>query len=128
MQLSDTMSRLSKRLEKIEQAKYEGNTKPLNPRQKLTDEQLIDIFQSVEGAWLEVKKFKAAMIENGKELIKVNDKNMKRSAINSSALQRMSKLTGKYWRQKRSIGENGEMLVKFYIDISHKVRRRKRKK
>ncbi len=68
------------------------------------------------------------MNEDGKELMKVNDKNMKRSEINSSHLQRMSNLTGKKWRQKRSKGEKGEMLVKFYVDISGRVRKRRKRK
>ena len=123
------MSSLNKRIERVKQSKYKGETKPLNPKQKLTDEQLINIFQSVKGDWLEIGRFKEAMIENGKEIIKVNSKDKKRSAINSSHLQRLSKLTGKRWRQKRSKGENEEMLVKFYVDISNRLpKRQKRKK
>ena len=106
---------------RLSRKKYQGNVQPFNSRQKITEEGLEKIFSSFEGKYIELTVLKKEL----KGLIKVNDKDKTKSAISSTYLYRLSRHTKKKWRQKKGIGEDGELLVKFYTDGRFTGRRKK---
>ena len=119
------MKETDEMISKLAKKRYDvDKVKPINPRQTLTDEELIKLFNSMEGSYFEVNELKNIL--EGK--VKVNSDQIKTSVISSTYLFRMCKLTGKRWRQKRALGENGEMLIKFYTDGPWSMRTRKRRK
>ena len=112
-------------LNKLAKNTYNSDkVRPIDPRQTMTDEEIEKIFNSMEGCYYEVNELKKIL--DGK--VKVNANNIKISVISSTYLFRMSKLTGMRWRQKRALGEEGEMLVKFYTDGKWSPRKRRGKK
>ena len=106
--------------DKLKQKKYSGHVVPFNSRQKITGEDLEKIFSSIESKYIELSVLKKEL--DG--IIKVNDQDKKKSAISSTYLYRLSRHTGKRWRQKRGLGEKGELLIKFYTDGRHRERRK----
>ena len=102
--------------DKLKQKKYSGHVVPFNSRQKITEEDLEKVFSSIEGKYIELTVLKKEL--DG--IIKVNDSDKKKSAISSTYLRRLSRHTGKRWRQKRALGGKGELLVKFYTDGRNK--------
>ena len=109
--------------DKLKQKKYSGHVVPFNSRQKITEEDLEKIFSSIEGKYIELSVLKKEL--DG--IIKVNDRDKKKSAISSTYLYRLSRHTGKRWRQKRGLGEKGELLINFYTDGRFTGRRKKSK-
>ena len=119
------MKETDEMIRKLAKSHYNvDKVKPINPRQTLTDEELIKLFTSMEGNYFEVNELKKIL--DGK--VKVNAEDIKTSVISSTYLFRMCKLTGKRWRQKRALGENGEMLIKFYTDGPWSMKNRRRRK
>lgn len=102
---------LDERLHMLQEMEHKGTVKSLNPRQKVSDEELIAIFQQIKGRWFYVVDLEKAM--DG--LMTINTGNPKRTPINSSYLRRMRNLTGKKWRQKRAVDDKGVTLVKVYV-------------
>lgn len=102
---------LEERLSMLQEMEHKGTVKSLNPRQKVSDEELIAIFQQIKGKWYYVQDLREAM--DG--LMTINTNNPKRTPVNSSYLRRMRNLTGKKWRQKRAVDDIGRTLVKVYI-------------
>lgn len=102
---------LEDRLQMLQGMEHKGHVKSLNPRQKVSDEELIAIFKEIKGRWFYVEDLKEAL----EGLIPVNTKNQKRTPINSSYLRRLRGLTGKKWRQKRATDDGGRILVKVYV-------------
>ena len=90
---------------------------PLRKKQKITDEDLIEVFKAIEGKWFDVRRLSGTV----GSVIPVNDSNPKRSPFGSGYLKRLSRLTGVRWRQKSALGEDGKRLVKVY---SEKQRRK----
>ena len=107
--------------DKLKEKKYRGNVTPFNSRQKITEEDLEKIFTSIEGKYIELSVLKKELTG----IIKVNDRDKKKSAISSTYLRRLSRHTRKRWRQKRGLGEKGELLIKFYTDGRYRERRKK---
>ncbi len=99
-------------LSKLSEHAYKGPVAPVRKKQRVTDEDLIDIFEALKGKWFEV----AVLSKTLGGLIPVNDSNPKRSAFSSGYLKRLSRLTGKRWRQKSGIGDGGKRLVKVYFE------------
>ena len=119
------MKETDEMINKLAKSHYNvDKVKPINPRQTLTDEELIKLFTSMEGNYFEVSELKNIL--EGK--VKVNAEDIKTSVISSTYLFRMCKLTGKRWRQKRALGESGEMLIKFYTDGKWSMNTRRRRK
>ena len=119
------MKETHKLIDKLAKNTYNSDkVRPIDPRQTMTDEEIVKIFDSMEGNYYEVNKLKN-MLE-GK--VKVNADNIKVSVISSTYLFRMSKLTGMKWRQKRALGDSGEILVKFYKDGKWSPGKRRRRK
>ena len=102
---------LEERLHMLQEMEHKGIVKSLNPRQKVSDEELIAIFQQIKGKWYYVDDLKNAM--DG--LMTINTDNPKRTPVSSSYLRRLRNLTGKKWRQKRAVDDSGRTLVKVYI-------------
>ena len=117
-----TMSKVDGIATKLGEKAYQGDIKPLNPRQKVTDEDLLKLFSTIEGRYYEVCLLKEMM----EGIIKVNDEDMSRSAISSTYLRRLSRFTKKRWRQKKAKGEEGELLLKVYVDGKYVERGRKK--
>ncbi|MEE9237907.1 MAG: hypothetical protein V3U52_09000 [Thermoplasmata archaeon] len=90
---------------------HKGRVKALNPRQKVTDEELEAILRQIKGKWFYVEDLKEAL----EGLVPVTTDNPKRTPINSSYLRRMKALTGQKWRQKRAVDDGGRILVKVYV-------------
>ncbi len=99
-------------LSKLQEHVYKGHVAPVRKRQRVTDEDLMDIFETLKGKWFEVEVLSKTM----GDLVPVNDSNPKRSAFSSGYLKRLSRLTGKRWRQKSGIGDEGKRLVKIYVE------------
>tara|TARA_B100001250_G_C19587354_1_gene694789 strand:- start:419 stop:778 length:360 start_codon:yes stop_codon:yes gene_type:complete len=111
-------------IKKLKANKYKvDDVKPINPRQTLTDEELIKVFLSMEGNYYEVNTLKEILV--GK--VKINTENPNTSIVSSTYLARLSKLTGNRWRQKRALGKKNEMLIKFYTDGRYSSTKRRRK-
>ena len=91
---------------------YTGEVRPVRRKQRITDEDLLEIFETIIGKWFDVEVL-ARSVGN---LVPVNDSNPKRSAFSSSYLKRLSKITGQRWRQKSGLGDGGKRLVKIYTD------------
>ena len=90
------MTDIDKLTTKIATKNYRGNVKPINSRQKVTDEDLEAIFLAIKD-----KYFELSVLKNEFEgLIKVNDSDRSQSAISSTYLYRLSRFTKKRWRQK----------------------------
>jgi len=115
--MDNMISKLGKKAYKVD------DVKPINPRQTLTDEELVKLFRSMEGNYYEATVLKEIL--DGK--VKVNSTDPKTSVISSTYLSRMCKLTGNRWRQKRALGKSNEMLVKFYTDGKWTPRKRRKK-
>jgi hypothetical protein len=115
------VSQIDKLASKLSEKAYSGDVKPLNPRQKVTDEDLSKIFSAIEGKYYDLVVLKKEL--DG--LIKVNDSNPSKSAISSTYLGRLSRFTKKRWRQKKAKDSKGSLLVKIYTDGPYVKRRRK---
>lgn len=102
---------LEERLNMLQEMEHKGTVKSLNPRQKISDEELIAIFKQIKGKWYYVQDLKDVM----EGLMTINTNNPKRTPISSSYLRRLRNLTGKKWRQKRAVDDVGRTLVKVYI-------------
>lgn len=102
---------LEERLQMLHEMEHKGAVKSLNPRQKISDEELVAIFKQIRDKWYYVEDLKGAL--HG--LMTVNTDNPKRTPINSSYLRRLRRLTGYKWRQKRAIDDIGRTLVKVYV-------------
>ncbi len=86
--------------------------KPNNERHRISDEYLETIFRARKNAYLDVAKLKIAL----RGVIPVRNTKSK-SVIPSNYLRRLSKLTGKKWRQKKALHpDDNRTLVKFYSD------------
>ena len=92
---------------KMASKSYQGKVKPINSRQKITDEDLEAIFLAIQDKYFDLTVLK----EEFEGLIKVNDSDRSQSAISSTYLYRLSRFTKKRWRQKKAVGENGNLLV-----------------
>jgi len=103
---------------------YSGSVKPINSRQKVTDEDLHNIFEAIKDKYFELSVLKKEL----EGLIKVNDSDRSQSAISSTYLYRLSRYTKKRWRQKKAVGEGGGLLVKFYTDGAFRMKRKKKNK
>ncbi len=95
----------------LEEAEHRGPVRSVNPRQKVSDEELLAIFSKIKGKWYRIEDIKEAL----SGLVTVNAVDPKRTPINSSYLRRLRNLTGKKWRQKRGVDANGRVLVKVYV-------------
>lgn len=102
---------LEERLSALQEMEHKGTVKSLNPRQKVSDEELIALFQQIKGKWYYVQDLKDVM----EGLMTINTDNPKRTPISSSYLRRLRNLTGKKWRQKRAVDDSGRTLVKVYV-------------
>ena len=102
---------LGTRLRMLEEAEHKGPVRSVNPRQKISDEDLVAIFGKIKGKWYRAEDLREAL--DG--LITVNTKDPKRTPINSSYLRRLRGLTGHRWRQKRGTDAKGRVLVKVYV-------------
>ena len=102
---------LEERLAMLQEMEHQGPVKSLNPREKVSDEELVAIFKQVRGKWIYVEDLKEALTG----LIPVNTGNPKRTPINSSYLRRLRRLSGQRWRQKRAVDDSGRVLVKVYV-------------
>lgn len=116
------MSRIDKLALKLAEKAYSGEVKPLNPRQKVTDEDLEKIFSAIEGNYYDLSVLKKEL--DG--LIKVNDSNPSKSAISSTYLRRLSRFTGKRWRQKKAKDVSDSLLVKIYVDGRYFEKKRRK--
>jgi len=100
-----------------EEAEYiEGKPRPIRKNQKITNGELEDYFESIEGKYLKVsvlKKMFGPTPDNPAGLIRVNDVDTSTTVISSSYLRRLKRITGRLWRQERALGEKDEMLVRF---------------
>ncbi len=85
---------------------------PVRKRQRITDEDLLAIFETLKGKWFEVD----VLAESIGAFVPVNKANPKRSAFSSGYLKRLSRMTGHRWRQKSGLGEGGKRLVKVYVE------------
>ena len=99
------------RLRMLKEAEHRGPVKSTNPRQRVSDEELVAIFSQAKGKWLRIDDFREALAG----LITVNTSNPKRTPINSAYLRRLRNLTGHKWRQKRGVDSEGRVLVKVYV-------------
>jgi len=101
-----------------EKAEYvEGIPKPLRRNQKITDGDLEYYFDELDGDYVKVSVLKdifGPSPERPDGLIKVNVTDTSTTVISSSYLRRLKRITGRKWGQERAVGENGEMLVRFY--------------
>ncbi len=101
-----------------EKAEYvEGIPKPLRHNQKITDGDLEYYFEQLDGDYVKVSVLKdifGPSPERPDGLIKVNVTDTSTTVISSSYLRRLKRITGKKWGQERAVGENDEMLVRFY--------------
>lgn len=95
----------------LEEAEHKGPVRSVNPRQKVSDEELLAIFSKIKGKWYRIEDLKEAL----QGLVTVSTGDLKRTPINSSYLRRLRNLTGNKWRQKRGVDANGRVLVKIYI-------------
>jgi len=95
----------------LEEAEHKGPVGSVNPRQKVSDEDLVTIFNKVKGKWYRADDLKEAL----EGLVTVNVKDPKRTPINSSYLRRLRHLTGYKWRQKRGVDASGRILAKVYV-------------
>jgi len=102
---------LQARLRLIEEAEHKGPVRSVNPRQKISDEDLVAFFSKIRGKWYRADDLREAL--DG--LVTVNTKDPKRTPINSSYLRRLRGLTGHRWRQKRGTDAKGRVLVKVYV-------------
>lgn len=102
---------LQARLRMLEEAEHKGPVRSVNPREKISDEDLIAIFTKIKGKWYRADDLREAL----EGLITVNTKDPKRTPINSSYLRRLRRLTGHRWRQKRGVDAKGRTLVKVYV-------------
>lgn len=89
---------------------YEGPVTPVRRKQKVTDEDLLAVFETLKGKWFDV----GVLEQSIGSIIPVNASNPKRSAFSSGYLKRLSRMTGMRWRQKSGLGEGGKRLVKVY--------------
>jgi len=100
-----------------EEAEYtEGKPRPIRKNQRITNGELEEYFNTIEGKYLKVsilKKMFGPSPDNPEGLIKVNDTNTSTTVISSSYLRRLRKITGKLWRQERALGDKNEILVRF---------------
>ena len=74
-------------------------------------------FERLDGDYVKVSVLKdifGPTPERLDGLIKVNETDTSTTVISSSYLRRLKRITGKKWGQERAVGENGEMLVRFY--------------
>ncbi|MEE9600150.1 MAG: hypothetical protein V3W22_00415 [Thermoplasmata archaeon] len=106
----DRMS-TNERLRMLKGKDHKGVVRSLNPRQKISDEELLALFGEIKGKWFYIDDLKDVF--DG--LIKINTDDPKRTPINSSYFRRLRRLTGRKWRQKRGVDEGGRTLVKIYI-------------
>ena len=106
----ETLS-LQARLRLLEEAEHKGPVRSVNPRQKISDEELVAIFTKIKGKWYRAEDLREAL----EGLITVSTKDPKRTPINSSYLRRLRRLTGHKWRQKRGVDAKGRILVKVYV-------------
>ena len=95
---------------KLASHKYEGAIVPSRKLQKVTDEDLLELFNRLKGNWYLVDDLQK--IIGG--VIPVNTQNPKRSPIGSGYLKRLTKLTGEKWRQKTGATPDGKRLVKVF--------------
>src|SRR3989304_6902556 len=102
---------LQARLRLLDEAEHKGPVRSVNPRQKISDEDLVAIFSKIKGKWYRAEDLREAL----EGLITVNTKDPKRTPINSSYLRRLRQLTGYKWRQKRGIDSKSRGLVKAYV-------------
>ena len=107
---------------KLKQNAFKGDIKPLNPRQKVMDEDLLKLFSAIEGSYYETEVLK----EHLEGIIKVNDKDPSKSVVSSTYLRRLSRFSGKRWRQKKAKAVDGKLLVKFYISGKYVEKTRKK--
>ncbi len=101
----------NERLQMLKGKDHKGVVRSLNPRQKISDEELIALFGEIKGKWFYVDDLKKVF--DG--LIKINTGDPKRTPINSSYFRRLRRLTGRKWRQKRGIDDSGRTLLKVYV-------------
>ena len=98
---------------------YGGESKPLDTRKTMSDDDLIRRFNDIEGYDLKISVLKQLFgptADRPKGLLIINDKPNKKgvrgSVINSSVMRRLGRLTGKVWRQERKVGlTDGEPLI-----------------
>lgn len=102
---------LDERLGLVKESEHRGAVKSTNPRQKVSDEELIAIFNQMKGKWHRVEDLREALAG----LITINSRDPKRTPINSAYLRRLRHLTGNRWRQKRGVDAEGRILVKVYV-------------
>jgi len=95
---------------------YAGKVLPARRQQKVTDEDLMVIFNKLRDKWILAEDLKTAIGET----IPVNVDNPKRSIISSGYLDRMSRITGDNWRQKTGFTPDGRRLVKVFTQGKYK--------
>ncbi len=111
MEKKKELMSINKRLQMLKGKDHKGIVRSLNPRQKISDEELIALFGEIKGKWFYVDDLKEVF----EGLIKINTEDPKRTPIKSSYFRRLQRLTGRKWRQKRGVDDDGGTLVKIYI-------------
>jgi hypothetical protein len=97
-------------LDKLASRAYEGTVVPSRRLQKITDEDLQEIFNRIKGHWYLAEDLQGLI----GEVVPVNVTNMKRTPISSGYLKRLTRLTGERWRQKTGSTPDGKRLIKVY--------------
>ena len=102
--------------------------RPINKRHRISDEYLEAILTSRENKYTDVAKLKIAL----RGVIPIRNSKKGKSVVPSNYLRRLSRFTGKRWRQKKALHPDDErLLVKIYTDgdyISPKERERVRER
>jgi len=110
-QMISTEPSLQQRIQLLREATYDGPVQARNPRQKVSDEELVTLFGTIKGKWVRVDDLNEAF----QNLVSVNVSNPKRPPVNYGILRRLKVLTGQKWRQKTATDPKGTKLAKFYV-------------
>ena len=77
-QMISTEPSLQQRIQLLREATYDGPVQARNPRQKVSDEELVALFGTIKGKWVRVDDLNEAF----QNLVSVNVSNPKRPPVN----------------------------------------------
>jgi hypothetical protein len=114
----------------LEESEYEeGEARPVRKNQKITDADLEEYFEELEGKYVlvsDLKKIFGPTPARPDGMLKVNDKDNSTTAISSSFMRRLGRITGLKWSQEKALAESDEPLVRFTKSEEMYVPRKKK--
>lgn len=110
--VNENINSIEEKIKILSDRAYSGKVTPINPKQKINDEDLIALFSAIQNKWYNVEVLQEILDGH----VTVNTDNPKRTPIGSNYLRRLTKLTGKKWRQKRALDVEGKFIVKIYTE------------